>query len=68
MCPTKKELIMFSLTLFTIAAVLVGFFGGGFWLAAAVTGAVFVKLFPLVTIFIVVTAIGLVALRYYRGW
>ena len=67
MCPTEKETIMFTLTLFTIAAVLVGFFGGSFWLAVAVTGAVFVKLFPLVTIFVVVSAIGLVALRFYRG-
>ena len=58
---------MFTLTIFTAVAILIGFFGGTFWLAAAVTGAVFVKLFPLVAIFIVVTAIGLVAHRLYRG-
>ena len=57
---------MLTLTLFTIAAVLIGFFGGTVALATAVTGVIFAKLFPLVTIFIVLTAFGLVALRYWR--
>jgi hypothetical protein len=56
---------MFSLTLFVIAAIVIGFFGGTFWLAAVVSGAVFAKLFPMVTILIVLTAVGLVAFRYY---
>ena len=68
MCPTEKEIIMFTLTIFTVVAILIGFFGGTFWLAAAVSGAVFVKLFPIVTIFIVASAVGLVALRFYRRW
>ena len=55
---------MFTLFIFAIGAILVGFFGGTFWLASAVTGAIFAKLFPMVTIFIVVTAVGLVVLRY----
>ena len=56
---------MITLTLFTAAAVLIGFFGGSIWLATAVTGIIFAKLFPMVTVFIVVAAIGLVTLRYY---
>ena len=59
---------MFTLTLFTAAAILIGFFFGAFWLATAVAGFIFAKLFPMVTVFIVVTAIGLVALRFYRRW
>jgi len=58
---------MFTLTFFTIAAVAIGFFGGTFALAMAITGVIFAKLYPLVTIFIVVTAIGLVVLRYKVG-
>ena len=42
---------MFTLTIFTLAAALVCFFGGGFWLAAAVTGIVVAKLFPVAAIF-----------------
>ncbi len=59
---------MFTLTIFTAVAILIGFFGGTFWLATAVTGIVFAKLFPLVAIFIVLTAFGLAALRLYRRW
>jgi hypothetical protein len=56
---------MFTLTLFTTAAVLIGFFGGSLWLATAVTGIIFAKLFPMVTVFIVMAVIGLVSLRCY---
>lgn len=56
---------MFTLTIFTIGALLIGFFFGTFALASAVTAVIFAKLFPLVTILIVLTAIGLVAFRFY---
>jgi hypothetical protein len=56
---------MFTLTLFITAAILIGFFGGAFWLATAVTEIIFAKLFPMVTVFIVMAVIGLVSLRYY---
>ena len=58
---------MFTLTIFTLAAALVCFFGGGFWLAAAVTGIVVAKLFPVAAIFFVVAVIGLAALRFWRS-
>jgi hypothetical protein len=56
---------MITLTLFTAAAVLIGFMGGTFWLATAVAGVIFAKLYPLVAVIIVAAAIGLVAFRYY---
>ena len=56
---------MITFTLFTAAATLIGFFFGAFWLAAAVASVIFAKLFPLVTVFIVATAIGLVTFRHY---
>ena len=57
---------MFTLTIFAIGAILIGFFGGTFWLASAVAGVIFAKLFPLVTILIVLAAVGLVAFKYYN--
>ena len=56
---------MISITLFTAAAILIGFFFGTFWLATAVAGVIFAKLFPIVSILIVLTAVGMVALRHY---
>ena len=58
---------MFTFTIFTIGAILIGFYFGAFWLATAVTGAIFAKLFPLVTTLIVFVAIGLVGLRLHSG-
>jgi hypothetical protein len=56
---------MFTLTLFTAAAIMIGFFGGSFWLASAVAGFIFAKLYPMMAIVIGLTAVGLVAARYY---
>jgi hypothetical protein len=56
---------MILLTLFTAAVILIGFFGGSFWLASAVAGFIFAKLYPMVAILIGLTAVGLVAFRYY---
>jgi membrane protein required for beta-lactamase induction len=56
---------MFTLTLFTTLAILIGFFFGTFWLATAVAGVIFAKLFPMVSILIGLTAIGLVTLRHH---
>lgn len=56
---------MFTLTLFTAAAILIGFFGGTFCLASAVAGVIFAKLYPIVAILIGLTAVGLVGFRYY---
>jgi hypothetical protein len=55
---------MLTLILFIVSAVLIGFFGGATWLATAVTGIIFAMMFPLLTIFLVVIAIGLLAYRY----
>lgn len=68
LCSTQGEIDMITLTLFTAAAILIGFFGGTFWLASAVAGLIFAKLYPMVAILIVLVAIGLVAVRrYWRG-
>jgi hypothetical protein len=56
---------MITLTLFTAAAILIGFLGGTFWLATAVAGVIFAKLFPMVAILICLAAVGLLAFRHY---
>ena len=56
---------MFTLTLFTAGAIAIGLLGGTFWLASAVAGFIFAKLYPMVAVLIGLTAVGLVAFRIY---
>ena len=55
---------MFTITLFTVGAALIGFFGGTAWLATSVLTVVLAKLFPMVTVCILGGVIGLVAVKY----
>jgi hypothetical protein len=56
---------MFTLTLFTAAAVLIGFLGGTFWLATAAIGFFVLKMYPLLIVVIVFIGVGIIALKYY---
>jgi hypothetical protein len=56
---------MFTLTLFTAAAVLIGFLGGTFWLATAAIGFLALKIYPLSIVLIVIIGVGIIALKYY---
>ena len=56
---------MITLTLFTAAAVLIGFLGGTFWLATAAIGFLVLKMYPLLLVLIVLIGVGLLAFKHY---
>ena len=56
---------MITLTLFTAAAVLIGFLGGTFWLATAAIGFLVLKMYPLLLVLIVFIGVGLLAFKHY---
>ena len=54
---------MFSLI--AIAAAILGFIGGSFWIFSAAVGFLILKMYPLLLVAIVAIGVGLLALKYY---
>ena len=54
------------LTLALVVAVVLGFVSGSIWLFSAAVGALMVKMFPILLVFLTIVGIGFLAFKYFK--
>jgi hypothetical protein len=54
------------LTLALVTAVVLGFVSGSIWLFTAAIGALMVKMFPILLVFLAIVGIGFLAFNYFN--
>ena len=55
------------LTVALVIAVALGFVSGSLWLFSAAVGALMVKMFPILLVFLAIAGIGFLAFKFYRS-
>lgn len=53
------------LTVALVVAVALGFVSGSLWLFTAAIGALMVKMFPILLVFLAIAGIGILAFKYF---